>query len=154
MTAGQLRPCPPDDAAFLALVGRLDAYLAVTDGDEHGFYAQFNAPATLDYALVLERDGVPVACGGLRARGDDAYEVKRMFVAEDARGHRLAVAVLRALETEARARGARRVVLETGLRQSEAVRLYTREGYRRVPNFPPYEAMANSACFERALGGV
>lgn len=146
-----LRPCPNDDPAFLQLVSRLDAFLAVTDGEEHGFYDRFNGPDTLDYALVLERDGQAVGCGGLRDKGDGDFEIKRMFVAEEARGERLAVVLLRALEDEARRRGGRRTVLETGLRQNAAVRLYAREGYVQTERYPPYEGMGNSVCFERKL---
>ena len=146
-----LRSCPNDDPAFLRLVAQLDAFLAVTDGAEHGFYHQFNGPASLDYACVLERDGEAVGCGGLRRKDHGDFEVKRMYVAEAARGRRLAVTLLRHLEDEARRRGGRRTVLETGLRQNAAVRLYEREGYARIPNYPPYEGMANSACFARTL---
>ena len=147
----QLRPCRPDDPAFLRLVAALDAFLAVTDGAEHGFYTQFNGPDTLDYACVLQRDGEPVGCGGLRDKGGGDFEVKRMYVAEEARGQRLAVTLLDTLEDEARRRGGRRTVLETGLRQNAAVRLYEREGYLRIPNYPPYEGMGNSVCFAKAL---
>ena len=146
-----LRPCPNDDPIFLRLVAQLDAFLAVTDGEEHGFYHRFNGPASLDYAVVIERDGVAVGCGGLRNKGGGDFEIKRMYVAEEARGTRLAVTLLRALEDEARRRGGQRTVLETGLRQYAAVRLYTREGYVRIPNYAPYEGMGNSACFALVL---
>lgn len=156
-----LRPCPNDDPAFLALVAELDAFLAITDGDEHGFYDQFNGTEALDYAVVLEEAGSPVGCGALRrAKGigetagaarPGTFELKRMYVAEVARGRGLAVALLRHLEDEARRRGATRLILETGTRQRAAVRLYEREGYRRIPNYPPYDGMADSLCYERPL---
>lgn len=151
----ELRACPVDDPAFAALVARLDAYLAATDGDEHAFYAAHNRSDTLDFALVLEEPGGggALACGALRRKSAERVEVKRMYVAEEARGRRLAVGVLRALEAEARRRGYREVVLETGVRQPAAIRLYEREGYRRIPAYPPYAAMANSVCYARALGG-
>ena len=149
-----LRPCRNDDPAFLQLVAQLDAFLAVTDGEEHGFYDQFNGSDTLDYAVVLECDEKAVGCGGLRQKGGGDFEIKRMYVVEEARGERLAVTLLRHLEEEARVRGGERTVLETGLRQNAAVRLYGREGYARVPNYPPYERMANSACFARPLIGL
>ena len=36
-----LRRTTATDPDFIALVRRLDAYLAVTDGDEHAFYDQY-----------------------------------------------------------------------------------------------------------------
>lgn len=150
--AARLRSCRPDDPAFLALVAELDAFLAVTDGEEHGFYRQFNGADTLDYAAVAELDGRAVGCGALREKTSARVELKRMFVAEAARGTGVAQVVLAALETEARARGYAEVVLETGLRQVAAVRLYERAGYARMAeNYAPYQAMTNSVCFAKAL---
>jgi GNAT superfamily N-acetyltransferase len=63
----------------------------------------------------------------------------------------VAVAVLRALEEEARGLGARRVVLETGTRQPDAIRFYAREGYGEVPLFGAYVGSGNSVCFAREL---
>lgn len=88
--------------------------------------------------LVAYLDGMPVGCGGWRSRGDDA-EIKRMYTAPSARGMGVARAVLRALEDSARAAGRRRVILEAGYRQPEAISLYESQGYRRIPNFGYYK---------------
>lgn len=83
-------------------------------------------------------DGEPVACGGWRARGDDDAELKRMYVVNAARGRGFARAVLAELERTARAAGRRRVVLESGLKQPEAVALYRSAGYADVAAFGHY----------------
>jgi GNAT superfamily N-acetyltransferase len=108
------------------------------------------------FVVARTASGAAVACGGLRPLPDDvagpgSVEVKRMFVDPSARGSGVAVAVLRALEEEARGLGARRVVLETGTLQPEAVRFYGREGYERVPLFGAYVGGGNSVCFAREL---
>lgn len=147
-----VRSCPPNDPAFVGLVAELDAFLAVTDGDEHDFYAQFNHVDTLDFALVLQDEaGRAAACGALREKSPGRVEIKRMYVVEEARGRRLAVEILHALEDEARRRGYREVILETGIRQPAAIRLYEREGYRRIDAYPPYADVYNSLCFGKKL---
>lgn len=146
-----LRACFPDDRAFGALVAELDAFLAVTDGDEHAFYSQFNHADTLDFALVAERAGEPLGCGALRAKTRQRVEIKRMFVCEHARGEGIAQLLLRGLEDEARARGYAEAVLETGVRQVAAVRLYERAGYTRIAPYPPYAEVTNSVCFGKSL---
>jgi GNAT superfamily N-acetyltransferase len=116
-------------------------------------------PSAADVAVfVVARtaSGTPVACGGLRPLPDDvagpgSVEVKRMFVDPSARGSGVAVAVLRSLEQEARGLGARRIVLETGTLQPDAIRFYAREGYREVPLFGAYVGSDNSVCFARDL---
>lgn len=40
-------------------------------------------------------------------------------------------------------------VLETGVNQSEAIRFYPKMGYKRIPNFDPYEGVTTSYCFEK-----
>ncbi len=42
-------------------------------------------------------------------------------------------------------------VLETGKRQQEAIALYTKNGYKRIPNYGQYTGVENSLCFEKIL---
>ncbi|KPG78322.1 GNAT family N-acetyltransferase [Frigoribacterium sp. RIT-PI-h] len=116
-------------------------------------------PSAVDVPVFLVAradDGRAIACGGLRPLADTVLgpatvEVKRMSVAPDARGSGGAVAVLRALEDAARDLGTRRIVLETGILQPDAIRFYEREGYESIPLFGPYVGSAESVCFAREL---
>ncbi|MFJ4879430.1 GNAT family N-acetyltransferase [Streptomyces sp. NPDC088745] len=103
------------------------------------------------FVVARTEDGTAVGCGGLRDIGAGTGEVKRMYVTPDQRGAGVAPLVLAALEDWARARGWTRLRLETGLAQPDAVRFYTRRGYRRIPNFGPYEGLSTSLCYEREL---
>ena len=60
-------------------------------------------------------------------------------------------ALLAWLEAEAAALGYRRVHLETGLRQPEAIALYETAGYRRIPSFGPFEDDPLSVCYGKDL---
>jgi GNAT superfamily N-acetyltransferase len=114
-------------------------------------------PSAADVPVFLVAradDGRPIACGGLRPLvdtvvGPATVEVKRMYVSPDARGSGVAAAVLRALEDAARDLGTRRIVLETGILQPDAIRFYEREGYESIPLFGPYAGSAESVCFGR-----
>lgn len=92
----------------------------------------------------------PVAHALLRRLGDE-IEIKRMFVSPDARGLGAASALMTALEDEARAAGAARIVLHTGDRQVAAVRTYERHGFTPIPVYEPYVGMPSSLCFEKRL---
>lgn len=83
-------------------------------------------------------DGAPVATGGLRRHADGEVEIKRMYVVPDARGMGLSREMLAALEERAKRMGAARVVLETGDRQPEAIRLYETSGYLPIDGFGYY----------------
>jgi GNAT superfamily N-acetyltransferase len=101
--------------------------------------------------LVGYLDAVPVAMGGVRRIDDEDIEIKRMYVEPQARGRGLARVVLAALEGRARALGGRRVVLETGTRQPEAMRLYETSGYERIDGFGYYAGRELSVSYGKQL---
>lgn len=143
-----------DHPDFRSLVAELDADLAGRDGAEHAFYDQYNRIANLSRVVVAYIDGIPVGCGALKEFGPNALEVKRMYTQPDCRGRGIAGQVLRALEQWAAQEGFGRCVLETGRRQPEAIGLYEKHGFVRIPNFGPYAGVANSLCFEKRLEGA
>lgn len=92
-------------------------------------------------AFFVARAGAEAAgCGGV-AFDDGFAEVKRMYVRPDLRGSGVAQAVLARLEQEARAKGYRHLMLETGDDLAAAHRLYERAGFRRCDVFGPYRTM-------------
>ncbi|MFD4644340.1 GNAT family N-acetyltransferase [Lentzea sp. NPDC058436] len=113
--------------------------------------AQFAAP--LGYFVIGYLDGVPVACGGWRVNDEleGAAEIKRMYVVDSARGKGLSRLVLAHLEVTAREAGLERMVLETGMKQPEAISLYTSSGYERIANFGVYRDHPDSRCFGKSL---
>ena len=78
-------------------------------------------------------------------------EIKRMFVKPEARGHRIAEKILYELDTVARSEGIERLVLETGVRQPKAIRLYERCGYTVRGSFGGYSDDFVSVFMEKRL---
>jgi GNAT superfamily N-acetyltransferase len=103
------------------------------------------------FYVAFSDEGHPLGCGGLRQVNDSEGEVKRMFVTPSSRGTGTATAILTQLEVSASERGWIRLLLETGDQQPDAVRFYTREGYRRAPNFGYYVGNEASLCFAKEL---
>jgi GNAT superfamily N-acetyltransferase len=103
--------------------------------------------------LVVTLDGTPVGCGGWRDLGDGRAEIKRMFTAPAARGRGIARALLSELERTAAAAGHSRVVLETGLPQPEAMRLYASAGYDPIDGFGFYAGEPLTRAFAKDLPG-
>lgn len=136
---------------FVSLVRLLDADLAKRDGDEHGFYAQYNKIAMIKHAIVAHENGVPVACGAIKEVAPGVMEVKRMYTLPGSRGKGIAGKVLSELEKWAAESGYIKCVLETGKRQPEAIRLYEKSGYKNIPNYGQYIGVDNSVCFEKEL---
>lgn len=136
---------------FIDLVKELDAYLKITDGDEHDFYNQFNGIETIQHVIVAYEEGKPAGCGAFKKYDKESVEVKRMYLKPRHRGSGIANEILTALEGWAREIGNKRTILETGTRQVEAVKFYHKSGYKRIPNYGQYVQMDNSNCFEKLL---
>lgn len=141
------------DPDFNSLVKELDSELAIRDGEEHAFYSQFNKIDALKYVVVAYSDNSAVACGALKdfPGAPDTMEVKRMYTKPQSRGYGVASLVLNELEKWAHELSRKKCILETGTRQPEAIALYTRNGYKRIPNYGQYLNIENSVCFEKML---
>ena len=139
------------NADFIGLVKYLDAGLAVTDGEDHAFYNQFNKIDNIKYVTVAYENDLAVGCGAIKEFSEGTMEVKRMFVSESHRGKGIAGRILAELETWAEELGYSRCILETGIRQVEAVALYKKSGYSIIPNYGQYIGVENSLCFEKEL---
>jgi DNA-binding MarR family transcriptional regulator/GNAT superfamily N-acetyltransferase len=77
----------------------------------------------------------PIGCGAVKHHADAPDEIKRMWIAPQARGLGLGRRVLERLEACARARGARVAHIETSAVLTEAVALYRATGWVEVPRF-------------------
>lgn len=136
---------------FIALVQLLDKELAVRDGDDHLFYAQYNKIAKLNYTVVAYENNKPVASGALKEYDTETMEIKRMYCLEEYRGKGYATAVLKELEIWAKELGYKKCILETGRKQPEAIALYKKCNYSVIPNYGQYADVYNSICFQKIL---
>ena len=136
---------------FLRLISELDAYLRITDGDDHEFYNQFNTLEKIKNVVIAYQDAKPIGCGAFRAIDTNAVEIKRMFVKKKYRGTKTASSILQALEGWASEEGFKKCILETGDRQIEAINFYLKSGYIKIANYGQYAQMDNSNCFEKLV---
>ena len=121
---------------------------------------EFEPPAGAFLVALLGDE--PVGMVGLRAHAPDAdddspdaalpsAEIKRLYVRA---GHRRAGhgrVILALLEERALAMGYRRLVLETGIEQPEAMALYAADGYHPIPGYGHYRCAPKSRSFAKVL---
>lgn len=136
---------------FQKLVKQLDAYLAIMDGDEHSFYDQYNKIDLLKNCIVIFEDETAVACGAIKAFDEQSMEIKRMFTLPEMRGKGIASKILNQLENWTKELGFSKTILETGIKQTEAIALYEKCGYKIIPNYGQYSGIENSVCYEKSL---
>jgi putative acetyltransferase len=101
--------------------------------------------------FVAYIDQKPVGCGAVRRVEPGLAEIKRMYVDPSVRGRRVGRKILNVLEAESRKLGARRIVLETGPRQPEAIALYAHAGFSEIPLYGEYIGSLFSVCMAKDL---
>lgn len=136
---------------FINLVKLLDKELEIRDGEEHTFYAQYNKIDKLKNVVVAFYNETAVGCGAIKEYDISTIEVKRMFVKDEYRSKGIATKVLIDLELWAGELGYNKCILETGLKQPEAIRLYTKNNYKIIANYGQYAGVVNSVCMEKVL---
>ena len=136
---------------FLELVQLLNDDLAERDGEDHSFYSQFNKVDALNHVVMAYEEGISLACGAMKTLISGTMEIKRMYVMPSNRGKGIALKILSALEGWAKELSYEVCVLETGKRQPEAIKLYERNGYKRISNYGQYIGIDNSLCFKKEL---
>ena len=136
---------------FVTLVRLLDADLAIKNGEQNAFFAQYNKIALIQHVILAHENGVAVACGAIKEYEPGIMEVKRMFTQPETRGKGIASQVLAQLEAWAKELGYAKCILETGKHMSDAVHLYKKNGYAVIPNYGQYANIETSVCFEKPL---
>lgn len=150
----QLTRTHSEDSDFQALVRELDIDLRIRDGEDHAFFAQFNKTDTIKHVVVAYHNGEAVGCGAIKQYDEYTMEVKRMYVLPKHRGNGIASSVLNELEKWCMELNYTRCVLETGIKQPEAIGLYHKSGYSVIPNYGQYADVESSVCFEKLLTGL
>ena len=136
---------------FIFLVKLLDEDLAIRDGEEHSFYAQYNKINSIKHVVVAYENDSPVSCGAIKEFSPKVMEVKRMYTVPINRGKGIASNILSELEKWAGELEYDSCILETGKAQPEAIALYKKNGYLIIPNYGQYAGVENSICFEKRL---
>lgn len=136
---------------FVELIKLLDDDLGERYGELQKQYKKYNKVDYINDVVIIYKDEVPVACGGFKEHDIDTIELKRIFVMKDHRGQGLSKLIINKLEELARNKEYKYALLETGIKQKEAINLYKSNGYYVIQNYEPYVGNANSICMKKIL---
>jgi GNAT superfamily N-acetyltransferase len=143
----QERPDTPD---AISLINELQTHLESFYPPEsrHGFSVEKLLAEAVAF-FVLRSDGLPAGCGGIKLVGGEYGEIKRMYVRPAFRGFGFGKLMIDQLAEYARSHDITLLRLETGIYQREAIGLYERLGFVRIPPFGPYTNDPLSLCYEK-----
>jgi len=147
----EVKPVNPAQADVLKLIGQLDQYQIGLYGIEK---CHLDSPAELSSANVLMlgaffNSGL-VGIGAVKLFSGYA-EIKRVIVDPQFRGKKFADELMTKLEQHALDRGVRRICLETGYLQKEAIGFYSKLGYKTIGPFGDYGENGVSVFMEKVL---
>jgi putative acetyltransferase len=133
------------------LLSALDAYLESLYPPQSNHLLDVESLCAPNIRFFVARRGAdPVGCGALRVEAGYG-EVKRMFVAPEARGQNIGRAILRCIEDQAAREGLTLMRLETGIHQAAAHALYRSGGYAECAPFGEYRLDPLSVFMEKRL---
>lgn len=142
----------PDTPDARLLIEELTAYLTPLSPPEsqHGYSIEKLLARNVDF-FVVRVDGDLAGCGGIEFFGDEYGEIKRMYVRREFRGQGIGKLIVEYLAEHARAHAVRLLRLETGTMMDDAIRLYERAGFERIPAFGEYKEDPLSTFFEKRI---
>lgn len=134
---------------FTQLIKILDQDLSARYGELQKQYDKHNKVDYIKNVVIAYEGNYPVACGAYKEYDSSSAEIKRIFVREEYRNRGLATRIMNKLEELARAGNYKCCILETGVKQQEAIGLYQKNGYGLIPNYGPYAGNLNSICMKK-----
>jgi putative acetyltransferase len=144
----------PDQPAIRELLSARDVEMDAlyVEGMNPCYVLSVEAMTKPNVIFLVARNGAePVGTGALYMAADGWAEMKSVYVHPPARGHGIAEKIIERLETETLEQGFPAIRLETGIHQREAIRLYEKRGYERIPAFADYAEHPVSLFMEKRL---
>lgn len=137
---------------FRRLAELLDESLYELYGEGINIYSKQNS---VDYnlkdILIIYINDKPVACGAFKEYDEGTIELKRVFVKKENRGQGISKLIVKEIEELGRINKYRFVILQTGRKQIEAIKLYESTGYEVIENYGVYVGDDESVCMKKAL---
>ena len=147
----RLQRTTSDNEDFRLLIPELDRELKSRYEERQAIYDRYNIIENNRNVVIAYKDEMPVGCGCFKKFDDHSVEIKRMFVKPEYRGQKIAASILQELENWAVELNISGTVLETGIKQPEAIHLYQKSGYIVVENYGPYKGLPESICMQKNL---
>ena len=140
-----------DDKRFNDLISELNNDLTSRYNESDYNYDLNIDINSINTAVIAQISDITIGCGCFKEINSNTVEIKRMYVNPYFRGFGAASLIIEALTRWAKELFYENAVLETGIKQPEAIRLYEKHGFVKIPCFPPYTTLPNSICMGKSL---
>lgn len=138
---------------FIELCHALDEFLNELVGGEENRaeYIPYNMIDDIHDVIIAYDNDTPVGCAAFKKYDNECAEVKRVFIKQEYRGKGFSRKLMELLESNAKKKGYRYLILESGEPLVAAMALYRKLGYKIIPNYGQYKNMPDSICMKKEL---
>jgi GNAT superfamily N-acetyltransferase len=138
------------DEKVAAIIDELSANLYLRFGsDGKNSFTDWEYENPKFVFVVAEIDNKIVGCGAIRPIDKNIAEVKRMYSKYP--GKKIGKTILAFLEKKAKTIGFTDLILETRLKNQEAIQFYQKQEYKVIPNYGKYKDRPEAICFGKSL---
>ena len=136
---------------FKRLDSLINDYYYERFGEESLKYHEINSLKHMDEFFIAYEGNDAIAIICLKKFDEKTGELKRLFVMPEYRRTGIAMQMITFSEEKAKEIGYKEMVLETGVKMPEAIRLYKKAGYAMVDNFGDYIGDDITCCMKKVL---
>ncbi|MEO8532261.1 MAG: GNAT family N-acetyltransferase [Flavobacterium sp.] len=148
-----IKTANPKDEKVQAIIEELSENLYLRFGsDGKNSFTDWEQNNPRYVFAIAELDDKIVGCGAIRPISKKAGEVKRMYSKYPGKG--VGKNILSFLENKAKERGYKELVLETRIKNEEAVAFYLKSGYTVISNYGKYKDRPEAICFGKLLNSI
>ena len=145
------RKTTSDNIDFKKLVAELDYHLTDFYGEEQDFFDKHNKVDAIKNVIIIYDNDIPIGCGGIKEYSNLIMEIKRMYIKPEYRGQGIASNILLSLENWATELGYSSTILETLKAKESVISMYSKNGYKIIPNYGQYENIESSVCMRKII---
>ena len=114
-------------------------------------YEKYNQLDEIQEAIVVYEENRVIGGGAIRRYDDETIELKRVFVHTEYQGQGIGSRLVSLLMEWAVELGYKKMILETGELLAESCHVYSKLGFKQIPNYGAYVDMPESLCMGKEL---
>lgn len=136
---------------FMKLCQELDQEYIDIYGEIALKYQKYNTLEDIHNVIVAYINKEPVGCGSYKRYDSITIELKRVYVRQQFRRKGIAETIIQNLEANAKTKGFKNSLLETGIDMKKAITLYQKLGYSFIESYGDFVADPICVCLQKTL---
>ncbi|MBZ4036661.1 GNAT family N-acetyltransferase [Flavobacterium sp. 17A] len=145
-----IKICNPNEKEALEIIEQLSINLFSRFGsDGKNSFTDWKNDDLKFVFVVAKINNKIVGCGAIRPIDENTGEIKRMYATLPRKG--IGQTILNFLESKAKDIGYSNLILETRVKNNEAIQFYKNKGYEVIPNYGKYIDRPEAICLGKSL---